>query len=74
MELIESMLRSEPPESKLLLGLLSGSVITAGALFVCWLSGSNPAGTPLTTAINKIMSYLSVKHQYSLYSMCLCLP
>ena len=38
------MLRSEPPESKLLLGLLSGSIITAGALFVCWLSGSNPAG------------------------------
>ncbi|CAK0786995.1 hypothetical protein CVIRNUC_010211 [Coccomyxa viridis] len=44
LELIESMLRSEPPESKLLLGLLSGSIITAGALFVCWLSGSNPAG------------------------------
>ena len=38
------MLRSEAPESKLLLGLLSGSVITAGALVVCWLSGSSPAG------------------------------
>ena len=46
-ELIESMLRSESPESKLLLGLLSGSIITAGALVVCWLSGSSPAGMSL---------------------------
>ena len=42
--MLESVLRSEPAETKLLLGLLSGSVITVGALVVCWLAGSNPAG------------------------------
>ena len=50
-ELIESMLRAESPESKLLLGLLSGSIITAGALVVCWLSGSSPAGMSWLVAI-----------------------
>ena len=42
--MLESVLRSETAETKLLLGLLSGSVITVGALVVCWLAGSNPAG------------------------------
>lgn len=56
-ELIESMLRSEPPESKLLLGLLSGSVITVGALFICWLSGSNPAG--VNSFFNTIHDHLA---------------
>ena len=42
--MLESVLRSESAETKLLLGLLSGSVVTVGALVVCWLAGSNPAG------------------------------
>ncbi|CAL8464857.1 g4392 [Coccomyxa elongata] len=43
-EMLEDILLSEPPESKMLLALLSGSVICGGALFVCWLSGSSPTG------------------------------
>ena len=43
-EMLEDILLSEPPESKILLSLLSGGVICAGALLVCWLSGSSPSG------------------------------
>lgn len=42
--MLEDILLSEPPESKMLLALLSGSVICGGAFFVCWLSGSSPTG------------------------------
>ena len=45
--MLEDILLSEPPESKMLLALLSGSVICGGALFVCWLSGSSPTGEQL---------------------------
>jgi len=48
-EMLEEILLSEPPESKMLLALLSGSVIGGGALFVCWLSGSNPTGLDTIT-------------------------
>ena len=42
--MLEDILLREPPESKILLSLLSGGVICAGALLVCWLSGSSPSG------------------------------
>ena len=44
-EMLEDILLSEPPQSKILLALLSGGFICAGALLVCWLSGSSPTGT-----------------------------
>lgn len=49
--MLEDILLSEPPESKLLLALLSGSVICGGALFVCWLSGSSPTGVVILPSL-----------------------
>ncbi|KAK9813148.1 hypothetical protein WJX72_009864 [[Myrmecia] bisecta] len=43
-ELLQNMLSSEPAETKLLLSLLSGGVITVAALGVCWLCGTDPTG------------------------------
>lgn len=53
--MLEDILLSEPPESRMLLALLSGSVICGGALFVCWLSGSNPTGFDTTTHYQLLM-------------------
>jgi hypothetical protein len=60
-EMLEDILLSEPPESKMLLALLSGSVICGGALFVCWLSGSSPTGVllELCLCLHDVLANLS---------------
>lgn len=43
-EVLNSFLSEAAPEFKLTVAMAAGSVITAGALALCWFTGSDPRG------------------------------
>lgn len=43
-EILGSLLSDSAPQLKVSLSLLAGSIITSGAMALCWLTGSDPWG------------------------------
>ncbi len=59
-ELVMSMFSEKPAETKLLLTLLTFGVTIGGSFGVCWLTGSDPWGTPCLGACLRLLSGLHV--------------